>query len=402
MKINENMIKNILTLRYDPGLESKKQKLTIKDFQPNETVNYLGIIEKTIIQTIKNKLGNEKNVSVALSGGIDSVLVSALLRKALPEIKIEAISIKFADSIDETKIAGKIAQKLDANHHIVPIENFLEELPKAISIIKMPFWDIHWFHVVKTGKKFSKSLVSGDGGDELFGGYAFRYEKFLSNISPKMNELEKVKLYLDCHQRDWVNDQQEIFGKKAKFSWNEIYSHILPYFKNSSPPLDQVFLADINGKLLFNWMPLNRSFHSYFKINAVTPLLSDELIKIATHIPNELKYNYSTNLGKIPLRQILSNQIEPGLMSTKKQGFSVNTINLWKSHGKELSKIYLDKARIIEDGWINQKWIENNFKKLDDNLDVRYVNKFLGLLAFEIWYRIFVTKEMNENSTLKI
>ena len=402
MKINEKMIKNILTLRYDPTLDSKKQKWTIEDFKPDETVNHLDIIEKTIIQTIKNKLGNEENVAVALSGGIDSVLVSALLRKALPEINIEAISIKFADSIDETKIAGKIAQKLNANHHIVPIENFLEELPKAISIIKMPFWDIHWFHVVKTAKKFSKSLVSGDGGDELFGGYAFRYEKFLSNISSDMNELEKVKLYLDCHQRDWVKDQENIFSKNANFSWNEIYSHILPYFKNSSSPLDQVFLADINGKLLFNWMPLNQSFHSYFKINAITPLLSNELIKIATHIPNKLKYNHSTNLGKIPLRQILSNQIEPGLMSTKKQGFSVNTINLWKSHGKELSKIYLDKARIIEDGWINQEWVNSNFKKLEENLDVRYVNKFLGLLAFEIWYRIFVTKEMNKNSTLKI
>ena len=355
-----------------------------------------------IIQTIKNKLGNEENVSVALSGGIDSVLVTSLLRKALPKIKIEAISIKFADSIDETKIAAKIAHKLNATHHIIPIENFLEELPKAISIVRMPFWDIHWFHVVKTAKKFSKSLVSGDGGDELFGGYAFRYDKFLSNISPKMDYLEKTKLYLECHQRDWVNDQEKLFDKKAKFSWDEIYSQILPYFKNSSSPIDQVFLADINGKLLYNWMPLNQSFHSYFKINAVTPLFSDNLIKIATHLPNKQKYNHSKNIGKIPLREILSKQIEPGLMSSKKQGFSVNTVNLWKSHGKELCKYYLDNARIIEDGWINQEWVESNFKKLDSDLDVRYVNKFLGLLAFEIWYRLFVTKEMNENTTLKI
>jgi asparagine synthase (glutamine-hydrolysing) len=402
MKINEKMIKNILTLRYDPTLETKKKKLSIEDFQPYETSNYLESIEKTIIQTIKNKLGNEENVSVALSGGIDSVLVTSLLRKALPKIKIEAISIKFADSTDETKIAAKIAHKLNANHHVVPIENFLEELPKAISIVKMPFWDTHWFHVVKTAKKFSKSLVSGDGGDELFGGYTFRYEKFLSNISPKMDYLEKTKLYLECHQRDWVNDQEKLFDKKAKFSWDEIYSQILPYFKNSSSPIDQVFLADINGKLLYNWMPLNQSFHSYFKINAVTPLLSDNLIKIATHLPNKQKYNHSKNIGKIPLREILSKQIEPGLMSSKKQGFSVNTINLWKSHGKELCKYYLDNARIIEDGWINQEWVENNFKKLDIDIDVRYVNKFLGLLAFEIWYRLFVTKEMNENTTLKI
>ena len=196
--------------------------------------------------------------------------------------------------------------------------------------------------------------------------------------------------------------KEELFGEKVKFSWNAIYSQILPYFKNSASSIDQIFLADINGKLLFNWMPLNQSFHSYFKINAITPLLSDELIKIATHLPNNLKYNHSKNLGKIPLREILSKQIEPGLMSTKKQGFSVNTVNLWKSHGKELCKYYLDNARIIEDGWINQEWVKNNFEKLDNNLDVRYVNKFLGLLAFEIWYRLFVTKEMNENTTLKI
>jgi asparagine synthase (glutamine-hydrolysing) len=400
MEINEKMIKNILTLRYDPTLKTKKKKLSINNFQPKKNKNYLEIIEKTIIQTLRNNLENEKNVSVALSGGIDSVLVSFLLRKALPKINIETISIKFADSIDETRIAGKIAEKLDANHHIVPINNFLEELPKAISIIKMPFWDTHWFHVVKTAKKFSKSLVSGDGGDELFGGYTFRYDKFLSNISPKMDYVEKTKLYLDCHQRDWVDDQEKLFGEKFKFSWNEVYSQIYPYFKNSSPTIDQVFLADINGKLLYNWMPLNHSFHSYFKIKAVTPLLSDELIKIATSIPNKLKYNHTKNLGKIPLRKILSEQIEPGLLSTKKQGFSVNTVNLWKSHGKELCRYYLDNARIIEDGWINQEWIKTNFKKLDTTFDVRYVNKFLGLLAFEIWYRLFVTKEMNENTTL--
>ncbi len=402
MRIDERMIKNILTLRYDPTLKTKKKKLSVDDFQPQEIPNYLENIEKTIIENLKNNLENEQNVSVALSGGIDSVLVSSLLRKALPKINIEAISIKFADSIDETKIAEKIAGNLNANHNIVPIDNFLEELPKALSIIKMPFWDTHWFHVVKTAKKFSKSLVSGDGGDELFGGYAFRYNKFLSEFSPKMTDLEKTKLYLDCHQRDWVDDQEELFGEKAKFSWNEIYSQILPYFKNSSSPIDQVFLADINGKLLYNWIPLNQSFHSFFKIKAIKPLLSDELIKIATHLPNKLKYNHSKNLGKIPLREILSKQIEPGLMSPNKQGFSVNTVNLWKSHGKELCKYYLDNARIIEDGWINQEWVKNNFEKLDNNLDVRYVNKFLGLLAFEIWYRLFVTKEMNENTTLRI
>jgi len=396
------MIKNILTLRYDPSLETSRNKFTWNDFEVQEFPNYLKQIENTILGTIKRELDNEKRVSVALSGGIDSTLVISLLRKALPDIEIEAISVKFADSIDETEIATKIAEKFHANHQIIPIENFLEDLPKAISIIKRPFWDTHWFHVVKTAKKLSNSLVSGDGGDELFGGYTFRYKKFLSEIKPDMNALEKTKLYLKCHERDWVPDQENLFQTKAAFSWDEIYSIIIPFFENSLSPIIQVFLADINGKLLYNWIPLNSSFHKYFGVKAITPILSEELMKIALHLNHKLKYDQKENIGKLPLRKILAKYVGPELISLNKQGFSVNTVNLWKSHGKKLCEHYLNDARIVKDKWINGDWIKKHFRGLDENLDVRYVNKFLGLLAFEIWYRIFITKEMDENTTLSM
>ena len=194
--------------------------------------------------------------------------------------------------MDETKIAKNIANKFNANHHIISIENFLQDLPKAISIIKMPFWDTHWFHMVKTASKFSTSLVSGDGGDELFGGYTFRYEKFFTNFNSNMTPLDRTKLYLECHERDWVPDQDQLFNSKIKFSWDEIYSKIIPYFDNSLSPLDQIFLADINGKLLYNWIPLNTSFHKFFKLKPITPILSKELIKYAPHLKNSITKNF--------------------------------------------------------------------------------------------------------------
>jgi len=393
------MIKEILSLRYHPSLEIDRKKFAPNDFESQESPDYLDHIENLILKTIKNEI-NEEKISVALSGGVDSTLVIALLRKAFPDIQIEAISVKFVDSVDETKIATAVANKFNANHHVIPIENFLEELPKAISIIKMPFWDTHWYHIVKTSKQFSKSLVSGDGGDELFGGYTFRYEKFLSNYDSKMTPLEKTKLYLECHERDWVPDQESLFGEKASFSWNDIYSKLIPYFENSLSPLDQVFLADINGKLLYNWIPLNSRFHEHFELKAITPILSKELMEYAPHLDNSIKYNQKTNVGKIPLRQILAKHIDPNLITPNKQGFSVNTVNLWKSHGKKLCNYYLDQARIVQDKWISAEWVKTHFEKLDEDPDVRYVNKFLGLLAFEIWYRIFITKEMREDATL--
>ena len=61
--------------------------------------------------------------------------------------------------------------------------------------------------------------------------------------------------------------------------------------------------------------------------------------------------------------------------------------------------MYLDEARIVNDGWINGSWIENHLKS---QLDVKYINKFLGLLSFEIWYRIFVTSEMDSKTLLDL
>jgi asparagine synthase (glutamine-hydrolysing) len=398
---NSSIIKEVLSLRYCPSLQINENKFVANDFLSEEKSNYLQYIENSISKEIEKEV-TEQHVSVALSGGVDSTLVMSLLRKTMPDIKIDAISLKFADSVDETKIASNIANKFDANHHIISIENFLEELPKAISIIKMPFWDTHWFHMVKTATKFSTALISGDGGDELFGGYTFRYKKFLTNFNSNMTPLDKTKLYLECHERDWVPDQMKLFGSKANFSWDEIYSKIIPYFDNALSPLDQVFLADINGKLLYNWIPLNSSFHKFFNLKPITPILSKELMKYAPHLKNSIKYNENDNIGKIPLREILSKHISPNLITPNKQGFSVNTANLWNSHGKKICEYYLDNARIVKDRWINGEWIEKYLKKLDEKTDVRYVNKFLGLLAFEIWYRIFVTKEMNSETKLSV
>ena len=398
--INPSSLVNILTLRYDPNLKSNLPIKTPNDFKSTIESIPIDSIEKSILNYIEQKLetySNEK-ISIALSGGIDSTLVLSLIRKVKPDIDIHAVSIKFTDSIDETSAASKIAQTFEAEHHIVYLENYLSELPKAISMIKMPFWDLHWYYVVKKSKSFSKILVSGDGGDELFGGYTFRYKKFLSLTNENSNSLEKVKAYLQCHERDRVPDQEYIFTKKSSFSWNSIYDQLIPYFENNLSNLEQVFLADYNGKLLYNFNPVNSRIINHLGMNLLTPILNEKLISHAPHIPVSYKYDQVTNVGKLPLRAILKNNGHDSLVSSEKLGFNVNTINLWKSHGHSICKNFLTDSRVVKDGWINNDWIQKHIDSPD--LDVKYVNKFLGILAFEIWYRLFITKEMSSNSTL--
>ena len=187
-----------------------------------------------------------------------------------------------------------------------------------------------------------------------------------------------------------------MFGKKIPFKWDDIYSFLHPYFDNPLPPLAQVFLADYNGKLLYNFSPLNTDFYKFFKVKPITPLLAEDLISYAPHLHLDLKYDIKSNIGKILLRKILAKNL-PDSISLTKRGFSVDTLNLWKSRGYQICNYYLSESRIAKEGWIDKEWIKLHMKK---DLDVRFVNKFFGLLATEIWFRLFVTKEVTPDTKL--
>lgn len=386
--MNLNSIKSILTLRYDITQTPFLPKLTWQDLKKNENFSSEEIIQQST-SYLKKQIPNDyaKPISISLSGGIDSSIMLCILKQCFPDNQIDAISIKFRDSSDETEAASKIAKKIGVNHHIIEIDNFLEKLPDAISIIGLPFWDIHWFYIVEKAKHFSNYLVSGDGGDELFGGYTFRYSNFLSKIHPNSTVNDKIQAYLSCHERDHVPDQVKIFEKKMEFNWQAIYDNLVPFFDNELSPLEQVFLADYNGKLLYNFSIVNYTLAKSFNIQSITPLLFPELIQKSMKIHPNKKYDSISNAGKLPLRKILEKFGINDLVLKQKQGFSVNTKNLWKNYGLTMASDYLSDAKIIQDGWVNKDWIQSNLN--DQNIDVRHINKLLGLLAFEIWYRQF-------------
>jgi len=392
-------IRNLLTLRYDPEQKTTMPKLSWNDFTESSTNN----IDRRIAEILKNVILREVNkvssnkVAISLGSGVDSTLVLVLLRECYPNLDIHSISAGFNDPSDETKRAAKIAGMYDCEHHEVYIDNPFRDLPEQIGIVAEPRWNLYWYYVVKNSKSFSDVLFTGDGGDEMFGGYTFRYKKFLTLVKNKITWNEKAWIYLQCHERDWVPDQGTLFGSKIKFNWRQILELLEPYFNNPLPPLGQVFLADFNGKLLFDWLPTNSRLYSYFQLHGVAPMLSKELISFATHIPYRLKYDAKTNIGKILLRRILKAR-KIYHISKRKQGFGPDVVLLWNRYGKDMAEYYLDKARIVEDTWINQAWIDSAFKRIKEKSETRYIAKMFSLLAFEIWYRIFITKEMKNEA----
>ena len=94
MQVDSNQIKNILTLRYDPSQHSSLYPISSKNFFPKISTYSLDTIEKIIENYILEKFQNlnDKKISLALSGGVDSTIVLAFLKKTLPDLEINAIN----------------------------------------------------------------------------------------------------------------------------------------------------------------------------------------------------------------------------------------------------------------------------------------------------------------------
>jgi asparagine synthase (glutamine-hydrolysing) len=391
-------IANVLTLRYNPARAPPRRPLSAADFRPAKMdaaeaeSKAAGIIEKDLSRM------KFKDASVLLSGGVDSVLTLAMLRSFRPDAKLSCVSMGFGDDDDEISAAREIARAHDCDFYELVEDDVLADLPKLVGIAREPRWNLYQFHAIELARSKSRLVFSGDGGDELFGGYTFRYQKFLSLLPKKAGWKERAAFYLQCHERDWVPNQERLFGPRVKFSWARIHGLLRKSFDNRLEPLDQVFLADFNGKLLHDWMPANSAFEKFLDAKIASLFLSSDMVRFASHVPWRLKYCPDTATGKIPLRAILKRhnvQSEP-----VKKGFSVNTALLWQRRGKEIAGQYVNSdSEVVRAGVISREWIEGAQPKLA-SLDVRYINKMLGLLALEVWWRLYVSKTIK--STVRL
>jgi asparagine synthase (glutamine-hydrolysing) len=404
-------IGNLLTLRYDPASVVTRdiRNISYKEILHLRHSTDIIIpsskdIENAIRRLIKEKIEEHqaKQISVATSGGIDSNVILALIRKEFPNINIECLTVFFGDddySIEAPDIIRKIAESQNAGFHEIYLENPLKDLPMLLSIIKEPRWNIYQYYFFEKAKTISDILFTGDGGDELFGGYTFRYKKFLENIKPDYSWIDKVHTYLLCHERDWVPDQEDMFGGKVKFSWSSIYKILKKYFNNNLGSLEQVLLADYHGKLLYDFIPTNKKYFKHFNLNGISPLLFNEMRDLSIRIPASLKYDFANNIGKIQLREIIKRNIAYSI-DNQKLGFGFDLTKFWFRIGKEIVTSNLDKGRIFEDKIINREWYIKSLVRISENKDPRYISKMLQLLSLEIWYKLFVTFEISANSSL--
>ena len=397
---NEPWIVDILTLRYSPHSE-----MTLPAIKVNDVTSSARDVRENIEKKIKANitkffdLKKPNKISLALSGGVDSALMLVLIRELFSDLKIHCLSFGFSPTDPDIMAASEIARNHNADFESFVLDNYLENLPKQISVIGEPKINYYWYHVAEKAKQYSKILVTGDGGDELFAGYTFRYHTYMKAFRPQFTWKDRVKLYLNCHNRDWVKDQDKLFGPAIKFSWGGIYESLRRFFDNSLQPLQQVCIADYHGKLARDWTPAHEKIYSALGMSGFSPFLSNELIRYAFTIPMHKKYDPASNIGKIMLRKILDEK--NCHVSTNKIGFTPQLALFWSNYGRALVvRFLLGNSRVVASGLISKKWVLHALATVDKGCDVRYINRLLHIVGFEVWYRLFISKDMDASTTI--
>jgi asparagine synthase (glutamine-hydrolysing) len=417
-------IGNILTLRYDPSfyfVTKDNNRDGIRNIPPKEILQLRQTVTKQrnnipSSQDLENEIrrlikirfegSKEKRIAIALSSGVDSNVIFSLIRKEFPQIDIGCLNVTFDEDSSEALRAAQLAESKDAGFHEIHVENPLQDLPMLLSIIKEPRWNVYQYYFIEKARSISNVLFTGDGGDELFAGYTFRYKNFLATIESLSRPSceDRIRTYLRCHERDWVPDQEAMFaGTQIKFTWSSIYELIEKYFVGNLDPLEQVLLADYHGKLMYDFIPTNEKFFKHFNISGMAPLLCNQIIDIAMKIPASLKYDFKNNLGKIQLREIIEHNTSGySTDGNRKIGFGMDLAKFWSRFGKEMVTSNLDKGRIFQDKIINKEWYNKSLARIDENKEeaARYISKMLQLLSLEIWYKLFVTSEMSASSSI--
>lgn len=374
--INLNDVNNIKKNNYFDSIDKiSSNNIQFKNYHQFKEYTYSKIEESVVSQLI-----SDVDVGVLLSGGIDSTLVSYFAQKNSIK-KINSYSIGFENkNFDESKTAKITANIIGTNHH----EAFLT--PKILKEIMInshnyfdePFGDLSFIPTVFMFgiiQNKNKVVLSGDGGDELFGGYnRYNAGKKIWNFIKKINRFKKTIKYLSSSSIFFIlssiiryrkiiilqKSKSSFSHKMYKFleaalsqSFHEYHSYLCSSnIKNNykligdSDKFEYLEKNYFDGRSIMhndfeNFLPfdvltkVDRS-SMHYGIEARVPLLSNELIDLSFGIKDS-SYFFRNKYSKIVLRDIVKD-LNLQNHSYPKKGFGI-PVDIW-IRNNELDFVY--------------------------------------------------------------
>tara|TARA_B100000989_G_scaffold298436_1_gene287780 strand:+ start:1874 stop:3853 length:1980 start_codon:yes stop_codon:yes gene_type:complete len=391
---------------------------------------YKDIIKNSLSVSVKKQTISDVEIGTFLSSGLDSSLITSMLSK---HTSTNSFSIGFEYSnFDESKISKKIANYLNTNHNefVFTAKDTIDIIPDISKAFSEPFADSSQLPTMLISKFASsrvKVIMSGDGGDELFGGYN-RYilaEKFIKikkilpfplyqiliktlNVLPKTYISNILNFLLDkknINKYDSLNVEKFINKISSINNIHNFYFNLVNDYSSYQILLDNdlkmnnKLLSNENGNLGYIESLMRKDFETYmtddilckvdrssmnYSLENRAPFLDKEVIKNSYLIPN--KYKINNYRSKFILKEILKEYLPDDLISNEKKGFAV-PISIWI---KNELKDWAHDMVIKDDHSLFNKEIIN--KLFDNHINDKENNehKLWAIIQFNQWYEEYV------------
>jgi asparagine synthase (glutamine-hydrolysing) len=353
-----------------------------------------------------------------LSGGIDSSSVVASMALQSPD-PIKTFSIGFEESrFNELPFAAMVARKYKTDHHEIVVR------PDSIAIIQQfvkhfgePFADssaIPTFMVSEFAARYVKVALSGDGGDELFGGYtSLQQVQHLSRFDRAPQSLRllmswiSAKLPYSAYGKNYLHVISRRNGLDRYFAFNYAPYHmrsmllrpewmlpaesgflarLLPdcFLPEAEGTLSQVMYFEATANLIGDMLVKVDRMSMANSLEVRCPLLDHELAELAATVPHSWKV--VNGQGKRILIDALGDRLPPELLNRPKWGFGIPLADWFRGSLRDFVRDNVTAPRFLERGMVSPEFLRRLLEEHDcgrrDNSHWLW-----SLLVLALWFQ---------------
>lgn len=380
-------------------------------------------------EAVSRHLISDVPVGIFLSGGLDSSSIVAMASE-ISNNPLKTFSIGFKDNYyNELDNARLVSQRYGTDHHeyiVGPAS--IEDIGDILYFFDEPFADssaIPTYYVSKYSRQNATVALSGDGGDELFGGYGnYKADKIGSlyrrlplfvrkGLIPSMVDVmpdgpdylsKKAKIKKILNMGNLTAEQGHIFwlscfskdAKEELYASNSLKSLAVldsaerygELFAKCAQPdfLNRCICVDIMSILPDDYLTKIDRMSMANSLEVRVPFLDHELVEFAVSVSS--KYKLRGLKTKYLLKKIMKNKLPKEIVEGRKKGFSIPLARWFREGFSPLIREFLSEEIIKKRGYFNSDFIK---RISDDHIKGRKDNskQLWALICFEIWHRRF-------------
>ena len=357
---------------------------------PLDEQEWVDAIHTSLKQAVhRRKTIADVPVGVLLSGGIDSSLLVALLSEAGVS-GLKTYSVGFEDHPDEKgdefEYSDLVAQTFDTDHHRFVVDNHevLPRLPEAFACMTEPMFGqdaIAFYLLAEVVSKDIKVVQSGQGADEVFGGY-FWYPQMHYSIDQGVQRFSQY--YFDRDHDEYLEMMN------ARYHVPDVTSALIEQKLNSFEAdefIDRVFALDVTTLIVDDPVKRVDNMTMAWGLEARVPFLDQNLVELAARMPPEYKL---ANGGKHVLKQISRGLLPDKIIDRSKAYFPMPALKYIRGDFLAFVKDILLNDNARKRGLYNPAYVEKLLAEPESHLTRIQGSKLWHLAALELWLQVNV------------